>query len=509
MRKHFIGIVLILWVGAIFGMAQPTQLQLTSQVNNGAALQDSSAEMPGKYNLASKPGELLRHPPAIENVSDKPNTVEVSLVAEPDRLSLLPGKLTDVYAYNGMVPGPTLEVTEGDKVTIRFKNNLPEETTVHWHGIKLPFAADGSPLHAVAPGEEYVYEYTILPGSAGTYWYHPHPHHRTAWQVGMGLYGAMIVHPKEDPLPNSISSKLILLSDNRFTEEGELDFPDPGTRQARMDEMNGREGDVLFVNDQIMPTIDIRKGETQRWRIINASGARIYRLALEGHTFWHIGSDGGLFEKPVEKQEIILSNGERAEILVQGTGQKDAEYVFQTLPYDRYMPHTRPKDWSETKDVLRVSYSKEKTTKLAQIPKTLRFVPPIDTVEATGTQTMLLSQGLINSKKMDLDRVDVTVPYGATEIWEVENLVGMDHPFHLHGFQFQLISRNGQPVTFRRWEDTINLPKREKARFIVHYDTYPGKWMYHCHILDHEDDGMMGILEVLQPNQQSTKMETQ
>src|SRR5690606_30791554 len=128
----------------------------------------------------------------------------------------------------------------------------------------------------------------IPTGSAGTYWYHPHPDHRAAYQVGMGLFGAIIVRDPNDPLP-PLAEHVLVLSDNRFRDDGSIDFPEAGTRVAEMDELNGREGDVIFVGSEILPTLSIRAGEVQRWRIVNASGARIYRLALDGHSLLHVG----------------------------------------------------------------------------------------------------------------------------------------------------------------------------------------------------------------------------
>lgn len=455
-----------------------------------------SAAQPAEARPDAAQAGTLATPASLVDRSPAPDTVEVTLTAEPTRLSLLPGRETDAWAYNGRIPGPTLDVREGDHVTIRFRNELPEETTVHWHGLRLPFTADGSPFHPVGPGEEYEYAFTVPAGSAGTYWYHPHPHHRTAWQVGMGLYGAIIVRSPDDPLPASLPEKLLILADNRFLADGSLDFPDPASEQGRIDERNGREGDVLFVNGEILPRVAIRSGEVQRWRVINASGARIYRLALPGHTFLHVGSDGGLFERPVEVDEILLANGERAELLVRGTGQPGSRTVLQTLPYNRYMPQTRPDDWEQTHDLLTVQYSGDDAVEPIALPDRLRRITPLDTAAVTATRVMRMSQGRINSKVMDLDRVDVSAPLGATEIWEVDNLVGMDHPFHLHGFQFQVLDRNGEPEPYLSWKDTVNVPGRESVRFIVRYADHPGKWMFHCHILDHEDQGMMGVLEV-------------
>ncbi|NIQ60338.1 MAG: multicopper oxidase family protein, partial [Gemmatimonadetes bacterium] len=440
-------------------------------------------------------GDPLRAPPVLEDQSSEPGVVEVTLTATATRLSLTPGSETDVFAYNGHVPGPTLEVREGDRVIVHLRNELPDETTVHWHGLHIPWVADGSPFHPLQPGEEVDLEFTIPEGTAGTYWYHPHPDHRTGYQVAKGLYGAFIVRAREDPLPE-MTEQLIILSDNRFLDDGTVDVQDRTTPRGRIDFENGREGDVLFVNGQVMPTIRIRSGEVQRWRIVNASGARVYRLAIPGHELLHVGSDGGLFEKPVARDEILIANSERVEVLVRGTAPPGSRAVLQDLPYDRYIPQTRPGEWETTRELLTLAYSDEPPVEPVALPDSLRHVPPLDPADATATRVMVLTQGFINGKTMDMDRVDETAALGATEIWQVENLVGMDHPFHLHGFRFQVLSRDGEPVEYRSWKDTVNVPKHGTVRFIVRFDDYPGKWMFHCHILDHEDHGMMGILEV-------------
>ncbi|GLC25174.1 multicopper oxidase family protein [Roseisolibacter agri] len=425
--------------------------------------------------------------------------VELTLTAAPARLELRAGTPSDVFAYNGQVPGPTLELREGDSVVVHFRNQLPEPSTIHWHGLHLPFAHDGSPFHPVPPGGRHDYVFTIKPGAAGTYWYHPHPHHRTGHQVAKGLYGAIVVRAPDDPLPASLRERVLLLSDNRFTADGEIDFPAKGTPAARVDAENGREGDVLFVSGAVLPTFAIRSGEVQRWRVINASAARVYRLELEGHTLLRIGTDGGLFERPVEAREVLLGVGERAELLVRATGEPGTRALLRALPYDRYIPQTRPVDWNVPRTLAALQYGPEPPVTLASsvaLPTVLRRVPALDTTRVTARRTMVLTQHLINGRSMDPRRVDVSARRGATEIWEVENLVGMDHPFHLHGFQFQVLSRNGVPEPFPAWKDVVNVPRHESVRFVVRYDDYAGKWMFHCHILDHEDHGMMGVLEV-------------
>jgi FtsP/CotA-like multicopper oxidase with cupredoxin domain len=184
------------------------------------------------------------------------------------------------------------------------------------------------------------------------------------------------------------------------------------------------------------------------------------------------------------------------ELLVQGTQAPGSLAVLQDLPYDRYIPQTRPANWNVARELVTLRYSDDAPIAPAPMPATLVPVEPLDSMRVTTTRVMVLTQGFINNKAMDMARIDETTSLGATEIWQIENLVGMDHPFHLHGFRFQVIDRNGVPEPFRSWKDTVNVPKHEMVRFIVRFDDYAGKWMFHCHILDHEEHGMMGILEV-------------
>ncbi len=437
---------------------------------------------------------LAFEPPTLQNLSRRPRVVEVSLVAAPTRLTLTPGRETPVFAYNGHVPGPTLDVHEGDSVIVHFENRLPEATTVHWHGLHIPASEDGSPFQPVMPGERHDFVFRIAPGTAGTYWYHPHPDRRAGYQVAMGLYGAVIVRSAHDPIPANVREKLLILSDNRFHPDGSVAFADSGSQAAIVDAENGREGGILFVNGHVMPSISIRSGEVQRWRIINASAARVYRLSLEGATIIHIADDGGLFERPEKVREVVLANSDRVEILVRGDAAPGTHAMLRALPYDRYDPHTRPADWERDRDLLSLRYSDDPPVAPVQIPSSLRAVAWLDTTHVAERRTLVLTQGMINGKMMDMNRVDFTGRIGTTEIWEIENLVSMHHPFHLHGFRFQVLDRNGVPEPVPRWEDTIDIPGHESARIVVRFDDFPGKWMFHCHIMDHEDMGMMGVL---------------
>jgi FtsP/CotA-like multicopper oxidase with cupredoxin domain len=473
----------VVWVWIAVG---PTFLSISRESSERASTEFVDIPM----------SSIIPGDPYLYDVAGQSGVVHVALVAAPARLELVDGVTSEVFAYNGRVPGPTLELMEGERVTVRFRNELPQPTTVHWHGLSLPIDSDGSPLDPVPPGEERFYTFTVLPGSAGTYWYHPHPHHETTSQITKGLYGAVVIRAPDDPLPSSFTERLLVLSDNRILSDGSFDLTEPTTMQGQMDHQNGREGALLFVNGEIAPTLEIRSGEIQRWRIVNASASRVYRLAIPEHTFLHVGSDGGLFEYPIEVDELLIANAERMEVLVRGTGAPGSEAVLETLPYDRYMPQTRPSDWDRPRELLTLRYANDPPVTPDPIPETLRPIPHLDPAQASTTREIVMAQGMINNRLFDMNRVDVSAPLGATEIWLVHNVVGMDHPFHLHGFQFQILDRNGVPEPFRSWKDTVNVPKHETVRFIVRFADNPGKWMFHCHILDHEDQGMMGIVEV-------------
>jgi len=308
-------------------------------------------------------------------------------------------------------------------------------------------------------------------------------------QVGRGLFGAIIVHAADDPLPASLPDKLLILTDIQTNGAGAIVFPPGG-------DVNGFEGNILLVNGQIHPTVAIRSGEVQRWRLLNASSARYYRLSLPGHTFLQVGTDEGLFEHPVERSEILLAPAERAEVLVRGTGAPGSQSILQSLPYDRYILGYRPANWDKTLDLLTIQYAPDPPITPPSIPATLRPVPALDPSRATEVRRIILRDALIGGRYFDPNRVDISAALNATEVWVIENQDEMDHPFHMHGFSFQVLDRDGVPEPFRAWKDTVNVRKKTTVRFIVEFKDYPGKRMYHCHILDHEDYGMMSVLEI-------------
>lgn len=456
-------------------------------------------------------------PAALPDLEPYAGHVTVDLRAAPADLALVPGKATKGYTYNGAFPGPTLDVVEGDEVLVRFKNDLPEPTNVHWHGLAVPPAQDGLPMDLVAPGATRNYVFKVPEGSAGTYWYHPHPHGATVGQVARGLVGAIRVRPKVDPLAG-VPEHLVVLTDHKLDAAGQVA---PATN---MDRADGVEGGLVLVNGLVHPMLPVRPGELRRLRLVNASASRQYLFHVRGHRMWQIGTDGGLFETPVETAAVPLASGERAEVLVRLTGQPLAATVAESLPIDRGamgVPVLDPDQpaaaasagttWIAADGhahahgaafpLFAIAYGDQPVAGRPALPARLRAVTPLDLAGAnprtlTLTENMLALDFRIDGKVYDHDRVDIRVKRGATEVWTIDNQAAMDHPFHLHGVQFQVLDRDGVPEPHAAWKDTVNVPARAKVRFAVRFDVAPGRRVYHCHILNHEELGMMGNLEV-------------
>lgn len=452
------------------------------------------------------PGLPLPDLVRLANASAVPGTFEGTLVAARAGKTLLAGRSTEFWAYNALVPGPLIEAFEGDTVRIRLENRLSQETTVHWHGQPVPPDQDGSPMDPVAPGASRTYEFTLPLGSAGTYWYHPHPHGHTAEQVFRGMAGMFIVRSRTDPVPNGIEEKLLVISDLRLAADGTIPADTP------MDWQAGREGNYVLVNGQYRPTLGINPGQSQRWRILNGTNARYLRLALDQHLFTLVGTDGGLLGAPLPGlSEILLAPGERVEVIVTAGLTAGTSAVLQSLPYDRgMMGMGMMGSGYSTTPLLTLNYSNAAALPVA-LPTALRPIAPLGTPAAykhlvlssgmgMGTMGGGMMQFLIDGKSFDMSRVDLTSRVDEIEEWTVENRSSMDHPFHLHGTQFQVMRRTRGGATLAEpmlaWRDVVNVAAFETVTFRV-VQSQLGKRMYHCHILEHEDQGMMGVLNVV------------
>jgi FtsP/CotA-like multicopper oxidase with cupredoxin domain len=413
--------------------------------------------------------------------------VRYRLEASEIEWEIAPGRTVRGYGFNGQVPGPVLEAKQGVPLEIEFTNRLPEPTVIHWHGLRIPAAMDGTEVvqRPVQPGETFVYRFT--PPDAGTFWYHPHLNETE--QLEKGLYGALIVRgPDELTLDDE---QILVFDDLRVDKTGQI-----AKFGGLMDRHNGREGNVRLINGRSEPELTIAAGQTERWRIVNASSARYVRLSLGGKPFQIIGTDGGLIEAPVTATEVLLPPADRVELAV-GPFENDAAVLnIEDLPYYRMAGRKGIQRFG----TIRVTAQKPST---AGVPARLREIAPLVSGEPKVTRTVTL--GFKLSLRRGLDFVvngerhhhDEPVKVGELQVWDVVNATRMDHPFHLHGFFFQVLAINGKKPAWRSLEDVVNVPPLATVRIAWYPDDRPGSWMYHCHILEHHASGMMGHFDVV------------
>jgi FtsP/CotA-like multicopper oxidase with cupredoxin domain len=412
-------------------------------------------------------------------------TVRVDLEAHPTQWEVATGLSVPGYGFNGQVPGPTIEAEVGDTLVVRLANDLPEPTTIHWHGLRVPADMDGTEMvqNPVQPGGTFEYRF-VLP-DAGTFWYHPHTHETE--QLEKGLYGALIVRGPDEPRLDR--ERVLVLDDLKLDRHGNL------ARFGGWKERHeGRLGEVRLVNGRAQPEFEMAAGQVERWRLVNAASSRYVRLSIGGRPFTMLGSDGGRLEAPVPATEVLLTPGDRADLAV-GPFAHGESIEVASLVYDRGMV----KEPAARYATVRVG---PPAPSQASIPATLRSIEPLASGEQAPNRTVHL-QGRPSLRGVDW-RIDghahhqaEPVHVGDLQVWDVVNQTKMDHPFHLHGFFFQVLQVNGTPPPYRSWEDTINVPAKGRVRIAWRPDDRPGSWMYHCHILEHHAAGMMAHFEVV------------
>lgn len=462
-------------------------------------------------------GQPLKALPRLSNRSAVPGLFQAELVAEPGVVRFAEGLDTPVLLYNGSTP--VIEANEGDKIEIRFRNGIPgEPTTIHWHGMPVPADQDGNPTDPVASGSERLYAFNLPEGSAAPYWFHPHPHGLTAEQVYRGLAGIFLVKPKDDPIPPEYGDTILLLSDLRIAADGTMPESTMG------DLMNGRVGDHVLVNGQKNPAMAVGLGEKRRLRLFNGTNARFLRLRFENASVTVVGTDGGLIEAPVAVDELLLTPAERVELIV--SFDKPGAARLTTLDYERgWMGPGKPDEAGMV--LLTANVADQEVVAIPPLPARLRAIDTLGNPVVTrrfvltesmggmdhGDMTMngmdhsgmsMSSSGmemkfLINGTSFDMNRVDEVSKVGQVELWEIVNEADMDHPFHVHGTQFQITEheKDGKITApaYRAWKDTVNVVAGETVRILLRQDL-PGHRMYHCHILEHEQLGMMGTVDV-------------
>jgi FtsP/CotA-like multicopper oxidase with cupredoxin domain len=412
--------------------------------------------------------------------------VRALLEARESEWEFVPGRKTRVWAYNGQVPGPVLEASVGDVLEVTLVNRLNEPTTIHWHGLRLGAPMDGTQevQPTVAPGESFVYRFSLP--DAGTFWYHPHFDETS--QLERGLYGAIVVRGMGGPRFDS--ERVVVLDDVKLDRQSQI-APIGGF----VENHDGRQGQTLLVNGRATPALEMNGGQMERWRLVNASSARYHRLSFEGRLFMQIASDGGLLPERTAIRELLLAPGERADIAV-GPFAPGEMVRLESLPYNR---RTIARTRRELIASVRVGAARPSVTVL---PRRQRDIAPLASADASPTREVhfgvrpSLRSGVkfvVNGKS---HAHDSPVKVGDLQVWDVINDTLMDHPFHLHGFFFQVLSVNGAPPAHVSWEDTVNLPPRSRVRIAWLPDDRPGSWMYHCHILEHHASGMMAHFEV-------------
>lgn len=437
-------------------------------------------------------------PPFSQVYRSQAGRLTVDLVAQAQTVQL-GDRRANLLTYNGQVPGPRLEVRLGDRVQIHFTNHLNQPTNLHYHGLHIP--PDGTADNVflqIDPGERYTYEFEIPPDHpAGTFWYHPHVHGQVAQQLFGGLAGLLVVRSELDDIPEIQAAQEEFLVIKDFALDAQGNIPAPG----HMAHMTGRVGDLLTVNGQLNPKLTLAQGGLLRLRLLNASVSRFFRLSLEAHSFYLMATDGGAIAHPVELETLDLAPGQRAEVLIQGM-HKSGQYRLLNTPFNpaQSMGMGRMHKGSRnvrTETVATVSYSGSRSP--LAVPTQLIPVELLPEPQTTRKFTLNHGAGmvfLINGQAFDPNQVDTTVQLDTTEDWLIQNTGMMAHPFHVHVNKFQVISRNGQPMPYLAWKDVVAIQPGEQVRLRMQFKDFSGKTVYHCHVLDHEDRGMMGILDI-------------
>ena len=447
-------------------------------------------------------------PPRIVRAAT--SELEKTLVAGESRAAIagMARPETAVWGYNGIVPGPELRLRQGEKLRVIVENRLPQDTTIHWHGVRVPNAMDGAPnvtQKPIQPGESFVYEYTVP--DAGTYWYHPHAH--SAEQVGRGLMGALII---EEPKPLAVDREVVwVLGDFRLTDDASIAG---GFNNPMEISMSGRVGNTVTINGHVPDRVAVRAGERIRLRLINAAGARIFGLQFKGHKPFVIAFDGQPVEPhPPEGGRVVLGPAMRTDLILDMTGSpggtapvmdtfyKDLEYKLVDLAYgddpplraqSGALPAKLPRNTMPEPEVAKAQ--RHEVTLTGGMMGSMGMGSGMGGMMGGGSMWAINGVAMSDGHMGDMEPV-LTLDRGKPYILSIDNQTAWHHPMHLHGHSFRVIARNGKPTKYREWRDTELMPPRSRAELAFVADN-PGDWMFHCHILAHQEGGMMSVIRV-------------
>lgn len=427
----------------------------------------------------------LNIPPILESDSETKNDVHYTIDAQIGQTEIFDGVQTKTLGYNSSFLGPVVKLKKGQTAHLTLKNSLEEETTFHWHGLIIDGEADGGPHTVIEPGEEKEISFDVKQDQA-TLWFHPHPEGKTAKQVFDGLAGLLYIEDElEDTYEYGKNDIPLIIQDRTFDDDKQLNY-------EAVKDPDGTMGETLLINGTVDPRLTVNK-EKVRLRLLNGSNMRNYTIQLNnGEKFEQIASDGGLLNEAAELSELQLTPSERAEIVIDFSQFETGEEIKLMMDDETVLLPFKIKEEKPSSEntIEPVKNEIEITDEELNLPVTKEI-----NLSGMGHHVA------INDKQYDKNRIDFTQKQGETEVWEVYNepdmMGGMIHPFHIHGTQFKVISINGEkpPKNLQGYKDTISLDPGDKAKLAVKFEE-KGIYMYHCHILEHEDNGMMGQIEV-------------
>ena len=441
----------------------------------------------------------LKIPPLLEPTKQTDSQDEYEIVQCEAEQEILPGHKTMIWGYEGCFPGPTIRVRRDRAIVVRHTNRLSTHTVVHLHGGMTPADSDGFATDMVPPGESRTYTYSNRQ-RASTLWYHDHAMDRTGENIYRGLAGFYIIDDEEElalPLPRGPFDVPLLLQDRSFNADGSLQYD--------TDEHRGFKGDVLLINGVPWPRMEVATRK-YRFRILNGSNARLFELALStGEPLTLIGTDGGLLAEPVQVKTLPLSMAERAEVII--------DFARHTRGDNVFLLNAREK--GNSAQLMRFDVMKQEADD-SKIPSQLSDPGFPSRPENAKTRTWTFRASFnpsggpppiawtINGKKFDPDRSDAKVALDEIELWRFRNeaalrFLGRPHPAHVHLAHFQILERNSKsPLSHERgWKDTVALDPGEEVLVMLRFGQFRGRYMLHCHNLEHEDHSMMSRFDVV------------